>query len=281
MRYLLASLLLVSGALSATAQYTGDSLYFLLPKDTVTLSVHQPSGSMVFDHYLAPNQSVYGLTRFYGVQEEDFYALRPGLKKGYDPGDIVRVPIGREVIRRDLPADSLAWFVPVRYTMQPGETLFGLATRRLNWLNDAPLRALNPDLDVQKMKPGAVINIGYMTIAGLPARKGANLDPLAARNRGLANLYTSRSAGKNMIQENGKAAWRKKGNNFMVLHRTAPQNSIIEIHDPRSRKTVYARVVGPIPEQVYPPDVMLVVSHLIMKTFNVRDKNFYVRTSHF
>ena len=281
MRHLFLTLLLVCGALTASAQYTGDSLYFLLPTDTMMLTVHSPSGSLIFEHKLAPTQTVYGLTRFYGVHEEDLYALRPALRRGYDVGDGVLVPIPKDVIRRTLPLDSLAWFVPVRYKMQAGETLFGLATRRLNWLNDAPLRALNPELDVQKMKPGQVINIGYLTIAGLPASERANLDPYTARNRGLANLFTSRSAGKNLVKENGKAAWRRKGDNFMVLHRTAPTNSIIELHDPRSRKTYYARVVGPVPEQVYPPDVMLVVSRLLMKAFNVRDKNFYVKTRHF
>jgi len=43
-----------------------------------------------------------------------------------------------------------------------------------------------------------------------------------------------------MKSKNGKAAWTRKGdaNKWMALHRTAPLNSLIEIEDPRSRKTI-------------------------------------------
>jgi hypothetical protein len=67
----------------------------------------------------------------------------------------------------------------------------------------------------------------------------------------------------------------------MALHRTAPINSLIEIEDPRSRKIIYARVVGRIPEQVNDRNVIVVVSPLLVKAFGVRDKHFYVRTRHF
>lgn len=243
---------------------------------------HATSSQLLFDHVLAPVQTVYGLSKFYAAYEEDFYVLQPGLEKGYDPGDVVTVPIPTTVIRREVPADSLAWFVPVRYRMQDGETLFGLATRRLGWLNTAPLLRLNPGLEAARMKPGAIINIGYMTVAGLPPNEDGYLDPFSAKNRGLRRMWELRTAGKEMEEESGKAAWLKKGDDqFLVLHRTAPRNSIIELTDPRSRKTMYARVAGPIPEQVHDLDVMVVVSKMVAQAFGVRDKKFYIKTRHF
>lgn len=244
---------------------------------------HTASGKLLFDHSLAPRQTIYGASKFYGVHVEDFFYLSPQLRDKYTVGDVIKVPISTNEIRREIPADSLAWFVPVRYKLQPGETLFGLATRRLGWLNDAPLRMLNPEVDVQRLKAGAVLNIGYLTVAGLPPREAGYLDPYSARNRGLAQLWEARTAGKRMKVENGKGAWTKKGdeNKFMVLHRTAPINSIVELTDPRSRKTIYARVLGRIPEQRYHPKIIVVVSPLIVKAFNVRDKEFYVKMRHF
>ena len=279
---MLCCLLLGLGA-SLQAQYTGDSLYFLRPVDTVFVYPHTTSGALLFDHVLAPKQTIYGASRFYGTTVEDFYFLDPKLRNAYDVGDVIKVPIPTEVIRYERPADSLAWFAPVHYRMQPGETLYGLASRRLGWLNEAPLLALNPNLNAQRMRPGQELLIGYITIAGLPQREKDYLDAYAARNVGLSRLWELRTAGKNMEVANGKAAWTKKGdpNKFMALHRTAPLNSIIELTDPRSRKTLYARVVGRVPEQIYAPDVIVVVSPLLVKAFGVRDKNFYVRTRHF
>ncbi len=277
--------MLVAGVLGATAQLptTGDSLYFLYPVDTMTVEPYRGSDQLIFQHHLAPSQTVYGAAKFYGVHVEDLFYLEPMLRTGYQVGDVVRVPISPGQLRRTLPVDSLAWFVPVRYKLQAGETLFGLATRRLGWLNDAPLRTLNPDLDAQRLSPGTTLHIGYLSVAGLPPSDDSKLDPLIARNRNLSRIWGDRTAGRKMKSENGKAAWTKRGgkNSFMVLHRTAPVNSIIELTDPRSRKTIYARVVGPIPEQTYDLDVIVVVSPLIVKAFGARDSKFYVRTRHF
>ena len=266
----LLSALLVSGALSG--QYTGDSLYYLYPTDTMMLAVDDASSNLVFDHRLAPTQTVYGAAKFYGRNVEDLFALSPGLRKGYDPGDVMRVPIPRSSIRYELPPDSLAWFVPARYALQKGETLYGLANRRLGWLNDAPLRRLNPNIDPAQLKAGVTLNIGYLPVAGFPFSGKVYADQYQARNAGLRTLWESRTAGKTVPSEDGKAAWTKKGdqNKFMALHRTAPINSIIEITDPRSRRTLYARVIGRVPEQIYHPKIMLVVSPQLVKAFGVR-----------
>ncbi|NJC28471.1 LysM peptidoglycan-binding domain-containing protein [Neolewinella antarctica] len=283
MKYPLTLILVVALATVAQAQYTGDSLYFLLPTDTMLLEVDKSSGSLLFQHQIAPRQTVYGAAKFYGLNVEDFYVIKPDLRDKYAVGDTIEVPIPASVIRWEIAADSLTWYVPVRYRLQAGETLFGLATRRLGWQSDAPLRKLNPDIDVQRLKPGTILDIGYMSVAGLPPSATTYQDAYSIRNRGLKKLWDARTAGRKMKVENGKAAWTKKGdqNKFMALHRTAPINSIIELTDPRSRRTIYARVIGRIPEQIYHPKIIVVVSPLVVKTFGVRDREFYVRTSHF
>lgn len=278
------TLLLLGLGFCARAQQTGDSLYFLLPNDTMLLYNDVASGQVLFDHYLASGQTLFGAAKFYGLSLEDVYHLNPKLRAKYESGDKVRVPIPTKLVR-PLPApDSLAWFVPVKYRMSKGETLFGLTRRTLKRDNESSLMALNPGLNPQAMTARQVIIIGYLKLDGIPEQaQGEIEDPYVRRNRGLRNLWEARTKGKKMISENGKAAWTRKGdaNKWMALHRTAPVNSIIEIEDPRSRKIIYARVVAPIPDQIYPRDVIVVVSPLLVKAFGVRDKQFYVRTRHF
>ncbi|WP_020569968.1 LysM peptidoglycan-binding domain-containing protein [Neolewinella persica] len=269
---------------SIRAQATGDSLYYLRPVDTMEVYNDVASGHILFDHFIANGQTLFGISQFYGLSLEDVYQLNPKLRTKYAPGDKVKVPIPRRMIRPSPAQDSLAWFVPVHYRMRKGETFFGLYKRILQLPDPTSLNNLNPELDPSRLAPDQIIAIGYMKLDGIPkAMQGEIIDPYVRRNRGLRELWNLRTKDKKMHSANGKAAWLSKGDpgKWMALHRTAPINSLIEIEDPRSRKIIYARVVGRIPEQVNDPNVIVVVSPLLVRAFGVRDKHFYVRTRHF
>ncbi|CAH1000503.1 hypothetical protein LEM8419_01656 [Neolewinella maritima] len=269
--------------LAPAASATGDSLYFLLPRDTVVLRHDPASGLLLFDHYLAPRQTLYGAARFYGLTLDEVYRLNPTLRSGYTAGTRVTVAIPPVALRSSFTPDSVAWFVPVRYRMAPGETLYGLTRRTLRQPNDQLIRQLNPELDPQQLSPGQVLKIGYLRLDGVPRDSQLRVeDPFIMRNYSLRAEWETSATGKSVHTANGKAAWTSSGdkNKFMVLHRTAPLGSLVEIEDPRSRKTLYARVVGRIPEQAYDPRVVVVVSPLLVRAFGVRDKEFYVRTRH-
>lgn len=242
------------------------------------------TGQILFEHFIAPGQTLFGVSRFYGLSLEDTYHLNPALRVKYGPGDKVRVPIPRVAIRPSPARDSLAWFVPVYYRMGKEETYFGLHKRVLQLEDDAYLLVLNPGVNPDLLSPNQRLAIGYLKLDGIPKDLQEEVeDPYVRRNRGLRELWNLRTEGKKMVQTSGKAAWTSKGDpgKWMALHRTAPINSLIEIEDPRSRKTIYARVEGRIPEQVYEPNVIVVVSPLLVKAFGVRDKHFYVKIRHF
>ncbi len=281
-QYLL-TLLVAVVFLAQSLGATGDSLYFLLPSDTVILHADPASGHLLFDHYLAPRQTLYGAARFYGLSLDDVYRLNPELRTGYTAGTKVTVAIPRQVIQPSFSPDSIAWFVPVRYRLGPGETVYGLTRRTLGLPDDQLIRRLNPGVDPQKLAPGEVLKIGYLRLDGIQADAQVEVaDPYVLRNRSMRDLWEVSTIGKRLQISNGKAAWTNHGdrNEWMVLHRTAPIGSLIELEDPRSRKILYARVVARIPEQVYDSRVIVVVSPLLVKAFGVRDREFYVRTRH-
>jgi hypothetical protein len=268
---------------STSSQATGDSLYFLLPKDTVILRAEPTSGHLLFDHYLARHQTLYGAARFYGMKLDDVYRLNPTLRSGYTAGTKVTVAIPKAEIRPGFTPDSVAWFVPVHYRMGKGETVYGLTRRTLGLKSDSLIRALNPTIDPQELKPNQVVKIGYLRIDGIdPNRQVKIEDPYVIRNHAVRERWSALMEDKPLKHTSGKATWTSNGdrNKWMVLHRTAPVGSLIEIEEPRSRKTIYATVVGRIPVQVYDSRVILVVSPLLVQAFGVRDREFYVRTRH-
>ena len=275
--------LITVGWLPPSAGATGDSLYFLLPNDTVIVRFDALSGHLLFDHQLAPRQTLYGAARFYGHSLNDIYRLNPELQLGYKPGTRVTVAIPKTALRPEYSRDSTAWFVPVRYRMAPGETLYGLSRRTLSQPSDSLLRRLNPGIDPQDLDPGEVLTIGYLRIDGIdPDFQVKVEDRYILQNRTLRQQWDTTMTSRQLKHTNGKAAWTSRGDQhkWMVLHRTAPIGSVIEVEDPRSRKTIYATVVARIPEEVYDSRVVLVVSPRLVKAFGVRDKEFYVRTRH-
>ena len=276
-------LFFAAGFHTPEAGATGDSLYFLLPSDTVVVRFDALSGHLLFDHTLAPRQTLYGAARFYGHSLDDIYRLNPQLQLGYKPGSRVTVTIPKASLRPNFTRDSVAWFVPVRYRLSPGETLYGLSRRTLNQANDSLIRSLNPGLKPQDLEPGQVLTVGYLRIDGIDPDVQVKVeDRYVLQNHPLRLEWDSTMAQRNLKFTNGKAAWTNRGdqNKWMVLHRSAPIGSIIEVEDPRSRKTIYAKVVARIPEEVYDSRVVLVVSPRLVRAFGVRDKEFYVRTRH-
>jgi hypothetical protein len=53
---------------------TGDSLHFLIPQDTINLKIDR-YGEKYFYHTLETGQTLFGVTRFYGLRLDDVISL--------------------------------------------------------------------------------------------------------------------------------------------------------------------------------------------------------------
>jgi transcription elongation GreA/GreB family factor len=72
----------------------------------------------------------------------------------------------------------------------------------------------------------------------------------------------------------------KDETDLMAMHRKAEVGSVISIYNPMSRRTVYAKVVGRIPDTVYKDDVIVVVSPLVAKLLGAIDPRFFVKVKY-
>ncbi|NJO87084.1 MAG: hypothetical protein HC821_03460 [Lewinella sp.] len=262
---------------------TGDASRFLRPVDSVFLT-EQSNGQLFFQHGLVAGQTLYSLAKFYGLTLEEVYFLNPRLRAAYKPGDEVRVSVPPIAIRVFVPYDSIDFFAPVYLEVRPGQTIYGLVNRTLKISDERPLLANNPKLDISNLRPGQQLFLGWLSLKGINSETQLPVaDPMLLRNSSLKKQWEEQSKGKKLVSETGKAAWTKDGdpNAFLALHRTAPIGSCVEVMDKRTGRTYYCRVVGRVPAQVYDNNVQLVVSPLLVKAFNVRDKFFYVQVKHY
>lgn len=268
-------------AVQATA--TGDSTSYLTLKDTIFLSIDQYN-QKIFVHEIERHQTLFSLSKFYGLSVEELYYYNPGLKDHLvDVGEKIRIPIpNRAIIRyRDTYMES-GKYIPVYYVVRRGDTMFSICRRLFRMPMDTLMQRHNmitPTLSI-----GQRLHIGWMSIDGIPEEyRQYTVDPLTRRNYAMKKVYQRTIIGKRAYRQQGVAFWKKdskEDSDFYALHRYAPINSVIEVTNPMTNRIVYVKVIGKIPDRAYDRDVVVVLSPLSAKSLGAKDPRFFVRVTY-
>ena len=279
-RLILLSLLCYATAVFAKP-ITGDSLHYLLPKDTLFIQVGDFQDKY-FEHKFAKKQTLFSMAKFYGIKETELNFYNPSLvTKAPSNGLKIKIPIpNRAIVRiRDKKFASKN-HVPMFYIVKKSEGIKKIAEGYFNMPVDT-LMARNK-LKVPELKLGQKLLIGWMSQKGISADvrlvKGA---PIVQKLFKLKSELTESGVGKKEYMRKGAAYWQKDskiGGDLYAMHRICSVGSVIIIHNPMSNKTIYAKVVGKIPDGAYPANVEVVVSPTVAKLLGAIDPNFYVYT---
>lgn len=260
-----------------------DSVIYISSSDTLTTYVH-PMGELMFSHTLEAGQTLFSLAKTYGLTIQELYAYNPHVTASYKLGVQLSLPIPlRAIIRQVPPKEMLPGLALVYYRVKRGDTVFGLCNRTFQipfeWLY-----SLNPGAMVG-LSPGQLLHIGWISTQPIPKewREVAG-GPYAQMNHPMKLEYFRRAANRRITEERGAATWPRDlddNSGFFCLHRTAPLNSLVEVHNPLTRQTMYLKVSGRLPDRVYDRSVTVVVSPLAAKGLGVRDDRFFVRLKHY
>ena len=271
--------LLFFGKLSAT----GDSLAYLTAKDTIFLSIGAFE-EKYFDHIIEAKQTLYSLARFYGLSVEELYYFNPGLKEQSTRiGMPIRVPIPNAAIKRYMESDFRpSENAPVFYMVKKGDTMFRIA--KIYFRMPLELLMARNNMADHTLKEGQQLHVGWISTQGIPdsLRQHAG-GPLARRNAALRKIYMFESAGKHQYDGQGVAVWKnnsKEDSDLYALHRNAPVNSIIEVLNPMTNRTVYVKVIGKIPDTAYRDEVVAILSPLAAKLLGAIDPRFFVKVKY-
>lgn len=260
--------------------WTGDSLNYLTPKDTIFL-YQANSGEKIFEHRIAAKQTLFSLARFYGLSLEELYAYNPGLREsgGVSVGLAVKIPIPNRAIVRYLDVeDNPAEFVPVCHVVRQGETLYRISKVYYKMPVELVMQRNHlPDIYIQ---PGKVLHIAWMHLGGIPDSLRHTLGgPLWQKSYQNKSKFNAAILNRTPSTQQGVAHWEPNSNRsnheLLALHRTAPIHSILEIKNPMSNRTLYVEVVGRIPA-FYQEHVLVVLSPTSAQMLGALDPNFYV-----
>ncbi len=284
MRRLLFSLIFFTSFLTIV-NCTGDSIHYLTPKDTVFLQIDD-FGNKIFVHKMEKGQTLYSLAQFYGLKIYNLVAFNSQIEpeNGYNPGTPINIPIPDSSILKVCEYGyPKAGYVPVLYVVKHGDNFYRIAKHYFN----IPLDTLQKwnGLEKTMMFTGMKLHVGYMSLDGIPdSLQAANASPIGSLMQALQREFEHKSVLENTTFQNGAAYWQreKKGSkDYYCLHRTAKVGSVVRIKNPMRQKTIYAKVIAPIPDRAYGKDIIIILSPTIAKLLGARDPKFYVELQFF
>ena len=269
--------------LPAWCRATGDSLFVLLPSDTIFLSV-DAFGEKIFHHKLAPGQSIDRITQFYGLTSEDLEAYNPELEVFTPvPGDKIRIPVpNRSIIRYQSPGQNPYAFVPVFYVVGKGETLYSIAKSYFKMATQEMMSRNH--LTENQVNVGQLLHVGWMSLDGIPSTFREETGPFAGRIRALRLQFEQAGLNAKTHEQKGVAAWdayNRSETELFALHRYASPGSIIEVWNPWMRERIYVRVVGGIPDKMHGEEVVVVLSPTAARLLGAVDPRFYAEVRYY
>jgi LysM repeat protein len=275
------TLLLGAQAPLDTIKITGDSIHYLSIQDTIFLNF-SPYQEKIFQHHIAPKQTLYSISKFYGLTLEELYFYNPELKdQSISIGQPIRIPIpNKSIVRYKIPGFDAQKNVPVCYRIKKGDTMYNISKRIFQMPIDTVMT--RNQLTSFELTIGQVLQLGWMSIEGIPeTNRKFRGHPIWKKNEVMRRKYDNNRQVKKEYQQRGVAYWQKdseaKEEEMFALHRNAPINSILAVTNPMKKRTVFVRVIGRIPGTVYGDNVITVLSPAAAKMLGAKDSRFYVK----
>ncbi len=260
---------------------TGNDKEYLTPQDTVLLEINY-RGQKIFKHELAKGQTLYSLSKFYGLTLQKFYEYNPKAEKETPRiGNAYIVPIpNKSIIRKLKPGMDREKLARVCYVVKKGDTMYGVAKR--NFRLDVDLLMKNNGMKEPKLIPGQKIHVGWMRTDAIDKDwqypGGAPGDLLNESKRNKAD-FLSRNYHRKTIEQRGKVQWDSRdnfsGEGLYCLHNQAAPGTIIRMENSFTGNVAYVKVVGRIPMN-YEKWVVAVVSKDVAKALRAIDEQFFV-----
>lgn len=261
------------------AQDNTEPIWLLNAKDSLLLLVED--GKKIVLHTVKAKQTLFSIGRYYNLSLEDLMEHNPTLKN--DPtlriGSKVKVPIPNKAIRRYKGKSfKPAEWTPIYYVVQGGDNLYQISKRYFEMPVDSI--AKRNRLKNNSIRPGQRLHIGWMGVEGVhadwrPAKKATESDALRER-------FNQEKKNKKEVDSQGVCFWQKESKekgDLYALHRDAAIGTIISVHNPMSRQTVYAKVIARIPDG-YERNIEVILSPEAARKIGARDPRFFVKVKY-
>lgn len=115
-------------------------------------TVDHAAQSEFYYHKVLDKQTIYSISRQYGVSGDELFKYNPDLENGLKVGQVLKIPVNQKKNQEPELSESV-----VKYQVEKGETLFSLAARFGVEVGD--IKRLNPSLLSRSLEAGEAIII--------------------------------------------------------------------------------------------------------------------------
>lgn len=250
--------------------------------DSIVVELSERFG-LHYKHHVKAKETLYSLSKFFGTSVEGIYDLNPYIReREILEGELLIIPVDSRVIQTSFEEiDALDSKTPIFYKVRPKDNLFRVS-RRLFDQSTLELMRRNR-LQGFSLEPGSLLHVGWIVSELDHSQRQLIQDSiiLARKNKlfGPEELlaYTLHST-------RGIAIWDQSHpdqSSLYVLHSSAKPNSIIELIYPMLNRKVYAKVIGKIPEKLYPRDVSAIISPGVAQALGAKDARFLIEMRYY
>jgi LysM repeat protein len=248
----------------------------LKPTDSLFLVVKE--NSKILMHTVKPKQTLFSISRFYGLSVEEILENNPQLADATSVplGLKVAIPVPNRAIKRYKKADfNPKKNTPIYYQVQAGDNLYHICKRYFNMELDSIVKRNR--LKNNSIKPGQLLMVGWLGTEGIPVE----WRPARPVTQGgvLQTRYEELKVKMKEYSVQGVCFWQKESRetgHLYALHREAAIGSIIAVSNPMYNVTVYCKVVGRIPDG-HDSNVVVIVSPEAARKLGAIDPRFFVK----
>lgn len=261
---------------SAFAQTEEKPVLLLSSRDSLLLTVKK--GKKFIEHPVKPKQTLYGLTKYYGLSLVELYDNNPAFRT--DPtlriGSRVTIPVpNRAIIRFKTEKYVASDCTPIYYVVQDRDNLFQISKRYFEMPVDSVVK--HNRLKDMNIHPGQLLLVGWLPTSGIPV----SWRPVRkySLSNALKERYDDDKKKRKEVDSQGVCFWQrdsKEKGDLYALHREAAVGTIIAVTNPMYGATVYVKVIGRIPAG-YKSNIEIVLSPEAARKIGAKDPKFFVK----
>ena len=251
----------------------------LTSKDSLWLIVEEEKKYIL--HPVKPKQTLFSIARYYNLSLADLFEHNPDFRT--DPtlhtGSRVKIPIPNKAIKRYKTTGFVASKnISIYYIVQYGDNLYQISKRNFDMPVDSV--AKRNKLKNNNIRPGQLLHVGWMGTEGVHEDWRAKKE--STPSDALKTRYQEEKKKRREVDSQGVCFWQKdskeKGDLY-ALHREAAIGTPIAVTNPMFNRTVYAKVIGRIPDG-YERNVEVVLSPEAARKLGAKDPRFFTKVKY-
>jgi LysM repeat protein len=251
----------------------------LTKSDTVIMGYDSDDGAYVY-HTVKKYQSIYRLVNFYQANMDttlEWNNLRPG--RPLQIGSELRIPMNPENVTTSFFGRSIFKnYNKVYVRMAKDQSIYSLS--RAFDVGVGTVERRN-DLKAENLPPNSILRIGWFPREGLyDPKTTAEMEKDGLDREKLEGEFEAGIEKGTYKEDRGVAFWNKNAteeSGFFALHKYAEVGSYIEVTNPMFGTKVFAKVVGRIPDNSYPEEILTILSYEAAEELRAKDARFFVK----